>query len=54
MYLVDPASCVNAPVGAYLTTGLLPARDVTCRSAPGSAERRAASPRPSLPSPFLF
>ncbi|WP_329200003.1 MULTISPECIES: alpha/beta hydrolase [unclassified Streptomyces] len=54
VYLVDPASCVNAPVGAYLTTGRLPARDVTCRSAPGSAERRAASPRPSLPSPFLF
>ncbi|MEV6686169.1 alpha/beta hydrolase [Streptomyces sp. NPDC051130] len=54
VYLVDPASCVMAPVGAYLTTGRLPARDVTCRSAPGSAERRSASRGPSLPTPFLF
>ncbi|MEU9984213.1 alpha/beta hydrolase [Streptomyces sp. NPDC050856] len=32
VYLFDPASCVNGTVNAYLTTGKLPAKDVTCRS----------------------
>lgn len=52
VYLVDPNSCANAPVSAYLTTGRLPAKDVTCRTTPGSAERRQppASPKP-LPFP---
>ncbi|MFD9339109.1 alpha/beta hydrolase [Streptomyces sp. NPDC060028] len=31
-YLSDAGSCVNAPVDAYLTTGRLPAGDVTCRN----------------------
>ncbi|QES46802.1 alpha/beta hydrolase [Streptomyces venezuelae] len=39
VYLVDPASCANAPVNTYLATGRLPAADVTCRTTPG-ADRR--------------
>ncbi|MER7461559.1 alpha/beta hydrolase [Streptomyces sp. NPDC097981] len=41
VYLADPNSCANAPVSAYLTTGTLPAEDITCRTAPGAQERRA-------------
>ncbi|MFD9356072.1 alpha/beta hydrolase [Streptomyces sp. NPDC060031] len=41
VYLADPASCANAPVDAYLTTGRLPAEDVTCQTPPAAAERRA-------------
>ncbi|THA37624.1 alpha/beta hydrolase [Streptomyces sp. A1547] len=41
VYLVDPNSCANATVNSYLTTGKLPAQDVTCRTTPGSAERRS-------------
>ncbi|MGW0392062.1 alpha/beta hydrolase [Streptomyces sp. NPDC003042] len=51
VYLADPNSCVNAPVSAYLTTGRLPAKDITCRSAPGTAERRESLPAPT-PLPF--
>ncbi|MEU7554968.1 alpha/beta fold hydrolase [Streptomyces sp. NPDC044571] len=40
VYLFDAASCANAPVNSYLATGKLPAEDVTCRTAPPSAERR--------------
>lgn len=47
VYLVDPNSCVNAPVSSYLTTGKLPAEDVTCRAAPGAGERRAEIAPPS-------
>ncbi|MFJ3202284.1 alpha/beta hydrolase [Streptomyces sp. NPDC086989] len=41
VYLADPNSCANAPVSSYLTTGRLPAADVTCTTAPGAAEHRA-------------
>ncbi|MEV8533586.1 alpha/beta hydrolase [Streptomyces sp. NPDC051211] len=46
VYLADPASCVNAPVNTYLVTGRLPAKDVTCRTAPGGADRREPLVRP--------
>ncbi|MEU9302011.1 alpha/beta hydrolase [Streptomyces sp. NPDC048269] len=51
VYLVDPASCVNAPVNTYLATGRLPAEDVTCQS-PSAAAGRRVSPTPSKPLPF--
>lgn len=52
VYLVDPASCANAPVNAYLGTGRLPAEDVTCQTPPTAAERReSASPAKPLPFP---
>uniref|UniRef100_A0AAU2K5B5 Alpha/beta hydrolase n=1 Tax=Streptomyces sp. NBC_00049 TaxID=2903617 RepID=A0AAU2K5B5_9ACTN len=51
VYLVDPASCANAPVNAYLATGRLPARDVTCQNPPAAAERRGAAPAKPLPFP---
>ncbi|MEV6578942.1 alpha/beta hydrolase [Streptomyces sp. NPDC051582] len=41
VYLADPNSCANATVDAYLTTGRLPARDVTCQAAPAAQERRS-------------
>ncbi|MBT2457547.1 alpha/beta hydrolase [Streptomyces sp. ISL-86] len=52
VYLADPNSCANAPVNAYLTTGRLPAEDVTCRTAPGSAEQRRESPASPKPLPL--
>ncbi|MET9608497.1 alpha/beta fold hydrolase [Streptomyces sp. NPDC006512] len=51
VYLADPLSCVTAPVSAYLATGRLPAKDITCQSPPAPAERREALPSPA-PSPF--
>ncbi|MFB7177964.1 alpha/beta hydrolase [Streptomyces sp. NPDC056257] len=51
VYLVDPASCANAPVHAYLTTGKLPAQDVTCQNPPNDALRRG-SVAPSKPLPI--
>ncbi|MFI1060727.1 alpha/beta hydrolase [Streptomyces spororaveus] len=53
VYLFDAASCANAPVNAYLTTGRLPAQDVTCQNPPAaSAERReSAAPSKRLPLP---
>lgn len=36
VYLMDPKSCANATINAYLTTGQLPTTDVTCQSTPGS------------------
>ncbi|MFI1646723.1 alpha/beta hydrolase [Streptomyces avidinii] len=52
VYLFDPTSCANAPVNAYLTTGRLPDRDVTCQNPPAAAERRdAAAPSKRLPFP---
>lgn len=51
VYVADPGSCANAPVNAYLASGRLPAGDVTCRTAPGTAERGTAPRRP-LPLPF--
>ncbi|WP_405982940.1 alpha/beta hydrolase [Streptomyces sp. NBC_00158] len=51
VYLADPGSCANAPVNSYLTTGRLPARDVTCRAAPAPAQRQDVLPAPK-PLPF--
>ncbi|GAA3113885.1 hypothetical protein GCM10020254_70340 [Streptomyces goshikiensis] len=52
VYLADPNSCANAPVSAYLTTGKLPAKDVTCQTPPAAAERRASqAPQKPLPLP---
>ncbi|MFJ4780040.1 alpha/beta hydrolase [Streptomyces sp. NPDC088762] len=53
VYLADPNSCANAPVNTYLTTGRLPAEDVTCQNPAGGTERRESlSPSPSRPLPF--
>lgn len=55
VYLADPNSCVNAPVNAYLATGVLPAEDVTCQNPVGGAERRESlspAPSPSRTLPF--
>ncbi len=51
VYLFDATSCANAPVNAYLATGRLPDRDVTCQNPPAPAERRGAA-APSKPLPF--
>ncbi|MFD0376049.1 MULTISPECIES: alpha/beta hydrolase [Streptomyces] len=52
VYLSDPGSCVNATVNSYLSTGRLPARDVTCTTVPAPAQRREALPeRAPLPFP---
>ncbi|MEU9083540.1 alpha/beta hydrolase [Streptomyces sp. NPDC048357] len=51
VYLVDPTSCANAPVHAYLTTGKLPARDVTCQNPPSAQQRGALAPSKPLPIP---
>ncbi|MFF5701226.1 alpha/beta hydrolase [Streptomyces sp. NPDC012794] len=52
VYLAEPGSCVNAPVNSYLSTGRLPARDVTCRSVPAPAQRQDVRPSPASPLPF--
>ncbi|MFJ7590649.1 alpha/beta hydrolase [Streptomyces sp. NPDC097617] len=51
VYLFDPTSCANAPVNAYLTTGRLPAQDVTCQNPPAAAQRQDSA-APSKPLPF--
>ncbi|MEU6313023.1 alpha/beta hydrolase [Streptomyces sp. NPDC047014] len=52
VYVFDPASCANAPVDAYLTTGRLPAADVTCQNpAPSAAGKRLTAPDGRLPVP---
>ncbi|MFE9633592.1 alpha/beta hydrolase [Streptomyces sp. NPDC006463] len=51
VYLADPNSCANEPVSTYLTTGRLPAEDVTCQNPPAAAGQRV-SPAPSKPLPF--
>ncbi|MDX3540524.1 alpha/beta hydrolase [Streptomyces sp. MB09-01] len=52
VYLADPASCANAPVHAYLTTGKLPAQDVTCQNPASAAEQRGSlAPSKRLPIP---
>ncbi len=50
VYLADPSSCANAPVTAYLTTGRLPAQDITCRAPSPGADKREAPAKP-LPIP---
>ena len=39
IYGGDPKSCADKTATAYLTTGKLPARDVTCQAAPAAGER---------------
>ncbi|WP_030717722.1 alpha/beta hydrolase [Streptomyces sp. NRRL F-2580] len=52
VYLADPTSCANAPVHAYLTTGKLPAQDVTCQNPPNGARQRGTlAPSKPLPIP---
>ncbi|MFI5617281.1 alpha/beta hydrolase [Streptomyces sp. NPDC051567] len=50
VYAAGP-TCANALVDAYLTTGKLPAKDLTCKNPPALAERQA-SPNPLRPLPF--
>lgn len=53
VYLFEPNSCATAPVSGYLATGRLPARDVTCRTAPAPAELGDGSgAAPAKPLPF--
>ncbi|MFC9294803.1 alpha/beta hydrolase [Streptomyces sp. NPDC057011] len=55
VYLADPNSCANAVVNTYLTTGRLPAEDVTCQNQAGGTERRESlTPSPSTPRPLPF
>ncbi|MFE5541845.1 alpha/beta hydrolase [Streptomyces sp. NPDC056519] len=42
VYVKDPASCVNAPVNAYLTTGRLPSQDITCQN----TDQTRSQPKP--------
>ncbi|MFJ3921883.1 alpha/beta hydrolase [Streptomyces sp. NPDC090022] len=50
VYALDPTSCANAPVSAYLATGRLPYEDITCRTE--QAPRREAAPKPVPSSPI--
>lgn len=50
VYLADPTSCVHAPVTAYLATGRLPAKDITCRAPAPGADKQGAPAKP-LPIP---
>ncbi|MEU8989376.1 alpha/beta hydrolase [Streptomyces sp. NPDC048558] len=43
-------SCADKPTTAYLTTGKLPVKDVTCKAAPEARERAGDNPLP-LPTP---
>ncbi|WP_078662556.1 alpha/beta hydrolase [Streptomyces bicolor] len=43
-------SCADKTATAYLTTGRLPATDITCQAAPAAGERESADPLP-LPTP---
>lgn len=55
VYLADPSSCVHAPVTAYLTTGRLPAKDLTCRTTPpteGRTDRQGLPGAPVNPLPI--
>lgn len=52
VYLTDPASCADAQVNAYLTTGRLPGEDVTCQNGPAAAGRLdSVAPSKRLPIP---
>ncbi|MFD5146759.1 alpha/beta hydrolase [Streptomyces sp. NPDC058401] len=50
VYLAEPNSCAAAPVTAYLATGRLPARDISCRTTAPAGERKGAPVKP-LPIP---
>ncbi|MEU0006832.1 alpha/beta hydrolase [Streptomyces sp. NPDC006314] len=48
VYSDDPRSCANRTVNAYLSTGRLPARDVTCKT---SGHRNPGLGHPIIPTP---
>ncbi|MGW3321461.1 alpha/beta hydrolase [Streptomyces virginiae] len=45
VYLSDPTACANIPVNAYLSTGRLPAKDVTCHNPPPTPDPEGAGAR---------
>ncbi|MEU8437795.1 hypothetical protein AB0F18_33855 [Streptomyces sp. NPDC029216] len=45
MYLPNPTACANIPVNAYLSTGRLPAKDVTCHNPPPTPDPEGAGAR---------
>ncbi|MFJ7203771.1 alpha/beta hydrolase [Streptomyces sp. NPDC098789] len=44
-YLASPTACANIPVDAYLSTGRLPAKDVTCHNPPPAPDPEGAGAR---------
>ncbi|MFI5979892.1 alpha/beta hydrolase [Streptomyces sp. NPDC051555] len=45
VYLSTPTACANIPVNAYLSTGRLPAKDVTCHNPPPTPNPEGAGAR---------
>ncbi|MFD9368880.1 alpha/beta hydrolase [Streptomyces sp. NPDC060020] len=45
VYLSNPTACANTPVNAYLSTGRLPAKDVTCHNPPPTPDPEGAGAR---------
>ncbi|MFF4849616.1 alpha/beta hydrolase [Streptomyces sp. NPDC001194] len=45
VYLSNPTACANIPVNAYLSTGRLPAKDVTCHNPPPTPDPEGAGAR---------
>ncbi|MFJ7203925.1 alpha/beta hydrolase [Streptomyces sp. NPDC098789] len=45
VYLSTPTACANTPVNAYLSTGRLPAKDVTCHNPPPAPDPEGAGAR---------
>ncbi|MFD7026898.1 alpha/beta hydrolase [Streptomyces sp. NPDC059917] len=45
VYLSKPTACANIPVNAYLSTGRLPAKDVTCENPPPAPNPEGAGAR---------
>lgn len=44
-YLSNPTACVNITVDAYLSTGRLPAADVTCENPPPAPDPEGSGTR---------
>ncbi|WP_268251378.1 alpha/beta hydrolase [Streptomyces avidinii] len=53
MYLIDGTSCADETVNTYLTTGRLPARDLTCQSPSRDREPKASLPAERANRSFL-
>ncbi|MER5728753.1 alpha/beta hydrolase [Streptomyces sp. NPDC002138] len=45
VYLSNPTACANIPVDAYLSTGRLPAKDVTCHNPPPTPNPEGSAAR---------
>ncbi|MFD7556292.1 alpha/beta hydrolase [Streptomyces sp. NPDC059835] len=45
VYLSNPTACANTPVNAYLSTGRLPGKDVTCHNPPPTPDPEGAGAR---------